>query len=289
VFDSPKSGQVVYAESIMRGQLYRTLPFQIVDGHGTHVTLFVYPRVMFSFSVTSHIDDAFLAVTGRFDVSNNSWAPYISGPDGLTIPLPHGFKGAIVAEQDQAEVAVAQGEGYRIVRPIPPGGRQFRGAFSLPVNDGEVAWNLDLPMGAFQSGMEILQAPGMTVKTPPNVNGETMTVPQGTFFVLPRISILPHQAMVMTIAGLPAAPLWRLWMPRIVGLVAVSMMLAGLAFALLRTRSTQVADAARDAKRTKLLEELVELERTGKNDKRREAVLAELEGLWDYGARPPSS
>jgi hypothetical protein len=278
----PKPDQVFYAESTMRGQVYRSAPFQVIDGRGTRASLFVVPRILFSFSLTSHIDDQFLAVSGRFDLENNSWAPYVAGPDGLVIPLPRHHKGALVAERDQAEVSVAQGEGYRIARPIPPGTKQFHGAFSLPVDDGNVDWAMDLPLGAFQSGMEILQVPGMSVKLPPNVTGQTVTVPQGTFFVLPQIHILPHQSMAMSISGLPSPPAWRVWLPRVIGVFVVGMMLAGLGFALLRRVPAEVAGrAAREAKRQKLLDELIELEQAGKAEKRRDAIVAELEKLWD--------
>jgi hypothetical protein len=276
-----KPDEVVFAETTMRKTVYRSIPFQPVTGRGTRVTLYIYPRIMFSFSLTSHVDDEFLAVSGRFEISNNSWAPYVASEDGLVIPLPSHFKGAVVAEQDQGDVAVAQGDGFRIGRPIPPGGKQFHGGFSLPVNDGQVSWHLDLPLGAFQSGMEILQTPGMSVRLPPQVKGETMTVPQGTFYVLPSISILPKQSMEMTISNLPAPPAWRKWAPRIVGIVAILIMLSGLGFALHRTSTTRAADAARTAKRSKLLDELVELEKSGKDAKRRAQITAELEALWD--------
>jgi hypothetical protein len=282
-FDSAdvKPDEVVFAETTMHNIMYRSIPFQPVPGRGTSVTLYIYPRIMFSFSLTSHIDDAFLAVSGRFDVSNNSWAPYIASSDGLVIPLPKHFKGAQVAEQDQGDVAVAQGDGFRIGRPIPPGGKQFHAAFSLPVDEGQVDWSLDLPLGAFQSGLEILQTPGMSVQLPPSVKGQTMTVPQGTFFVLPQISILPKQSMNMTIIGLPSPPEWRTWAPRIVGILAVLIMLGGLGYALHRTSTTRAADLARAQARSKLLDELVELEKSGKNDKRRAQITTELEALWD--------
>ncbi len=57
--------EVVFAESTMRKQLYRSAPFQPAAGHGTKVTIYVYPRIMFSFSLTSSIDDEFLAIGGR--------------------------------------------------------------------------------------------------------------------------------------------------------------------------------------------------------------------------------
>src|SRR6185436_1187820 len=115
---------------------------------------------------------------------------YRDGPDGMVVPMPHGFKGGVVFDPDQDEVAVAAGEGFRIVRPIPPGGRAFHGGFSLPVEDGKVDWALDLPMGAYDSELDIRQSPGLKVtNTPPNSKGELRTIPQGTFYVIDPITI----------------------------------------------------------------------------------------------------
>ena len=277
--------EVLFAQSKMRNTGYRSVPFQPVAARGSKITLYIYPRIMFSFSLTSHIDDEFLAVGGRFDLTNNSWAPYVGGTDGLVIPLPAHFKGARVNEQDQDDVAVAQGEGFRIGRPIPPGGKQFHGQFSLPVEAGRVDWNLDLPLGAFQSGMEILQTPGMSVQTPSSVRGQVMTVPQGTFYVLPQISILPHQSMQMTITNLPSQPAWKTWAPRVVGIVAILLMLGGLGLAIYRTSTARAADSERTARRSALLDELVELEKRRdqldkKEEKRRIQIQSELEALW---------
>ncbi|HEX4450710.1 MAG TPA: hypothetical protein VH143_07560 [Kofleriaceae bacterium] len=276
-----KPDEAMLAETTMRGLPYRSAPLQPIAGKGSEATIYVFPRVMFSFSLTSHIDDEFLAVQGRFQITNNAWAPYIGGADGLVIPLPEHFRGAIVAEQDQGDVAVAQGAGFRIARPIPPGGKQFHAGFSLPVQDGTVHWALDLPLGAYESGMEILQTPGMVVQTPPSVKGEVATAPQGTFYVLPSISILPKQSMEMTISNLPSPPAWRKWAPRITGAIAIMIMLAGLGFALARTTATRALHHERLVKRNKLLDELVALEPGGKSDKRRAQITDELEQLWD--------
>jgi len=273
----PRVGQIVYAETTMHGKQYRSLPFQPLADRGTRVSLFIFPRVLFTFSLTSRIDDAYFAVNGRFEVSNNSWAPYVGGPDGLIVPLPRGFTGGIVADKDQGDVAISPGEGFRIVRPIAPGTRTFHGAFSLPVEDGTVTWSLDLPFGAFNSGMDILQVPGMNVNPPDGVEHRTQDVPQqGSFYVLPQISILPNQSMVMTITGLPSAPAWRKWVPRIVGIAVVLVILAGLYFAFGRRPKVAAQD-----RRQQLLDELVELEKSGKREKRREQIMSELEQLWD--------
>lgn len=280
----PRPGQVVYAETTLNGQVYRTLPFQPVPEHGTRVSLLIFPRILFKFSLTSKADDEYLGVQGRFTVTNYSWMPYVGGADGLILPLPKGFVGGLVAEQDQGDVSVAPGEGFRIMRPIAPGERAFHGGFSLPVKDGDVTWNLDLPFGAFGSEMEILQTPGMQVQTPPGVNRQSVTVPQGTYVVLTQISILPKQSMRMTLTGLPSVPGWRVWLPRAVGVLVVLVMVGGLVIALRRKNPNGASTVERDARRQKLLDELVELEKAGKQGKRRDQVMRELEQLWDDGA-----
>lgn len=281
VFDvAGTQGQVVYAECENRGQHYRSMPFQLLDAAGTKVTIYGFPRVMFRFSLDGDAEDEQFVVRGSFEVTNYSWAPYRAGPDGLLLPMPHGFKGPILADSDQAEVAVAPGEGYRIIRPIPPGGRKFRAAFGLPVDAGRAEWALDLPLGAFESELVIKQNPGMTLQTPPGVQAESRTVPQGTFYILSPLNIHPKQSMVMAIDGLPSQPRWRGWVQGIVGVLVVATILAGLGFALLGRRPAQAAHAEADARRQRLLDELVELERSGANPKRRDQLLAELEQLW---------
>ncbi|HUS29558.1 MAG TPA: hypothetical protein VMZ53_13690 [Kofleriaceae bacterium] len=277
----PRPGQVVFAETSMHGNLYRSLPFQPVTDRGSSATLFIFPRILFTFSITSRLDDEYLAVNGRFELSNNSWVPYSGGPDGVMVPLPKGFTGGLVAEMDQADVAIEPKEGFRIIRPIAPGTKQFHGAFSLPVDDGSVSWSMDLPWGAFNSGMEILQVPGMSVDTPKGADGQVMNVPQGSFFVMPRIQILPKQAMVLTIHGLPQPAKWRVWVPRIIGSLVVLLIIGGVVFAMVRSKSDL---AGRGARRQQLLDALVAMEKAGStNQARKDELIKELEELWDDG------
>ncbi len=290
VFDATgvQPDEILYAQSTMfNNTLFRSAPFQPVADRGTKSTLFIVPRILFTFSWTSHIDDEFLAVGGKFQLKNNSWAPYIGKTgDGIIIPLPLNFKGARVGEQDQDDVAVSQGDGFRIGHPIPPGGKVFHAQFSMPIVAGKVHWSLDLPLGAFQSGMEIMQTPGMSVTSAASMHQEVATVAQGTYIVFPQISIAPKQSMVMTINNLPSQPAWKLWAPRIVGVVAIFVMLGGLSLALYRGSTARSNERA--ARRTQLLDELVELEKsaqkTGANntrdDQRRAQITNELEQLW---------
>jgi hypothetical protein len=281
LFDAAGSqGQAVYAECENRGKHYRSMPFQLLGAAGTKVTILVFPRVVFRFDLEGSAEDEKFAVRGKFEVTNYSWAPYRGGPDGILVPMPHGFTGAVLADSDQAEVAVVPGEGYRIIRPIPPGGRPFRAAFYLPVEAGRAAWAFDLPLGALESSLVIKQTPGMTLQTPSNFQAETRTVPQGTFYILSPLTIQKGQSMVMAIDGLPSHPRWRSWVQGIVGVLVVVVMLGGLALALLARRPAQAGDAEAEVRRQQLLDELVELERSGANPKRRDQLLAELEQLW---------
>ncbi|HEX7839524.1 MAG TPA: hypothetical protein VF469_18735, partial [Kofleriaceae bacterium] len=277
-------GQVVYAEYAAKGQHFRSMPFQLLEGAGSKVSVFIAVRTYFQFQLEADVEDELLAVRGRFEVDNYSWAPYRAGPDGLVVALPRGFKGAIVAEGDQHEVSVAPGEGLRIVRPIPPGRRQFHAAFSLPIEAGKASWALDLPMGAYKSQLAIKRMPGMSLQLPPGVTSEDQTVSAGTYAVLGPIMIAARQSMHMSIGGLPSRPLWRKWVQGIIGVLVIAVILAGIGFAIFglpsRGSAEAPARASSEAQRQRLLDELVELERTGANPQRREQLLSELEQLW---------
>ncbi len=281
------AGPVFYAQTVMSGQIFRSLPVQVAPGIGAHANVYVYPRTLFTFDTHSFVEDQLLAVQGMFEITNYSWAPFKApGPDGLLIKLPKRHKGAIIAAVDQADVAVAQGEGFRIMRPIPPGGKKFRAGYSMPIEDGEVSWQFDLPLGTWQSEMKIRQTPGMTVKLPQGVQGETQTASSGEpWFVITGVTIDRGQSMALTISGFPTEAAWRVWAPRIVGILVLLMLAGGIAFALDRAPGARAMPAAdREARRTKLLDELVDLERRGvsntKERHRKEQLIDELERLW---------
>jgi hypothetical protein len=278
-------GQVLYAEAVAnKGQHYRSLPFPVLNDTGTKISVYVFPRVMFRFQLQGEAEDDHFAVRGRFEVANYSWMPYRAGPDGLLVPAPKGFKGAVVAETDQGDVSVSQGEGFLITRPVPPGTRVFHAGFVMPVEAGSVAWSLDLPMGSYESEFDVKQSAGMVVHTPPGVQSETKTIPQGTYAVLGPVTIAPMKAMVMSIDGLPSLPAWRTVVPMIVGIAVICVVLVGVYLALTGKRgaaaTTRLAQAQSDARRQRLLDQLVEIERDGGSAKRREQLLDELERLW---------
>lgn len=293
LFDLPyQPNQVLYAEAIVSGKLegtYRSLPFLAAPDKGVHVAVIVYPRVMVKFQIRAMVEDQLLAVSGKWTVDNNSWIPYRASADGMMIPAPKGFKGGVVADTSQNDVAVVPGEGFRILRPLPPGSnRPFIAGYSMSVDGGTTEWALDLPLGTVGSEIAIRQSPGMKVQLPEGVTGKVEEMNDGSsYFRIADIRIPKGRSMAMTITGLPSPPAWKIWAPRVVGVLVIMMILGGVVLALSRT-SAKTPDSVNLARKNALLEELVELERSGATDaspssprdRRREQLIAELEKLW---------
>lgn len=284
-------GKLVYAESSTSGQLYRSMPMQLVPDRGARAVLLIGPRVMMRFSVTSELGEDYFAFRGRFMLANNSWFPYKQSEDGLTMPLPVGFTGAQTTEEDAVDISPVPGEGLRILRPLPPGGKSFLAGWSMPTTGGVVTWDLALPWGSAGSGMEIMMMPGTTVELPPGVQGREANAGRLSFYVLPEISIRANQRMVMTIRGLPTPPTWKLWGPRIAGILVIVILVGGLAYAFGKGgRGVTAADPRQTDKETRakidaLMDELVALEGSS-NEERRAEVMAQLEALWPTAQRP---
>ena len=284
LFDAPPPGKVVFAETVYEKARFRSLPFETLADAPMTINVFLYPRTLFAFDTLAFVEDQLLAVQGSFEISNWSWAPYrAKDTDGITIKLPPHFKGAIVSAANQAEVAVEQGTGFRIMRPIPPGGTKFRAGFSMPIEDGKVDFKFDLPLGTMRSQMRIRQTPGMTVALPPGLTGETRTIDTGEqWYMINDIRVDRGGAFAITVSGFPSEPAWKTKLPRILGVLVLAMIIGGVAFAIAR-KPTAVAPADL-ARREQLLDELVALEKRGiestKDRDRREKLIEELERTW---------
>lgn len=278
-------GLVLYAESRTSAQYYRTLPFQTVPDKGAQITLGIGPRIIFNFELESFVEDEMMGFRGIFTLENYSWLPYAQSSDGTMLPLPRGFKGGLVHENFQDQVSIAPYDGLRIVRPLAPGAFKFIAGFTLPAEGGDIDWSLDLPLGTWDSSIIVKTLPGMNVKVPPGVQGRYVQMKDGSApqFLVSNIRILPQQSMAMTITGLPSQPGWKIWMPRVAGVLVLLIIAGGITFALLRRPEPRRKDA-RDAtrsRRERLLDELVELERTGGDPARREQLVIELERIWE--------
>jgi hypothetical protein len=294
-FDGVAADRTFYVDVAMNGERYRSFPFQTVADRGVVTAVAVVPRILFKFSLSSAIEDAYFAVQGRWEVQNWAWAPYRDGPDGIVVPLPDGFSGPVVF--DLKEQVATEPKGFRILRPLPPGGLRFHGGFSLKIKNGGVRWDMELPRGVFDSGIQIRQTKDMKVELPSGESGRVMRDDDGTpYYVIPNISIRPGQRMVMTLSNLPSEPAWKIWVPRLIGILVLLMIGGGL-FAAFSVHRTAAAVAAVDTSRASraridaLYDELVGLDRGGKGDAspRRAEILAELERLLAARAGGPKA
>lgn len=273
---------VLYAETrttmigAKRDELYRSRPFQLVESAGVHMAIDVYPRVLIQFKMTGGVEDEMLAVQGTYTIQNGSWIPFKAGPDGLIIALPKGFKSPQVAQQSQSIASPAPGEGIRVLRPLSPGITQFLIGYTLVSEGGKLDWRLDLPFGTFQSGLQIRLHEGMQI-TPHGASGRIATANDNAkWFVLDNITIQERQSMQMEIIGMPAAPEWRSWLPKLIGVLVVVLIAGGVVIALIFVPPRR---ATPDQRRAALFDELVELEQTGADPARRDQIYAELERI----------
>ena len=282
-----------YVRSRMHGQLHLSAPFQLTPARGAQINIVAMPRVMLGFSLTSWVDDQYLAVTGQWTISNSSWAPYLATKDDrpveLIIPMPKRATGVQVRDDFAAMVGTDPDRGLVLRRPIPPGGLEFFAGFSMKIDDGAVRWDLPLPYGSFESGIELLRPNSTTrIITPEGtkVSIEEASDRRGRFWVMSPITILPPQRMVFTVEGLPRPPAWNEWTKIIVGVLVLGLLISALAIALHRGAAAAARDATR-ARYDRLLDELAALDRAGPDPDaddalhavRRARLLGELEAL----------
>jgi hypothetical protein len=209
-------------------------------------------------------------------------APFIPGkigkPEELVIPLPKHFLGGEVDQQFADQVSVDKARGFIVREPVPPGGMGFVGFFSLKTDEGSVTWDMDLPYGTLESGMEIKRTKDMKLDLGPKMPVQEATDERGSWYVLSPISVQPKQRMVFTVTGLPQAAAWTRWSRDIVGLVVLAILVAAIAFAMSRPRKASDEETSRY---DKLLDELAGLGDPSDPEvlKRREQLLSELETL----------
>jgi hypothetical protein len=284
-----------YVETTQRlgktGTPFRSEPFQPVPDHGTLVSIVVYPRSFLGFQLNASAEDDYLAVGGVMTVNNYSWSPYVGGPDGLEIPLPEGFSGAGVVE-DQ-EVAKDE-QGFRVLHPIPPFGMSFRMGFSLPIRDTQAVWDMPVPLGVYDGYLAVRKFPPDVKVTPPGgmqgMHVADESDDHGRKFIVMRnmvlMSLTPPTVpmhLYFTVDNLPSPPAWKALAPKIVGLLVVVMVLIAASIAIgaaVRANRSRASQAAgRRARIDALYEQLVSIEQTGAGEARREDIVGELEEL----------
>lgn len=278
--ENPEGAYLV--QTTIKGQRYRSPPFQMAPERGVVVPLFVMERLQLTFQLDARFEDDYFGVRGNYMLQNAAWAPYAGPSEGLRVPAPKGATGLGVADMDKAWVAV-DGTSFRLLRPVPPLGGEFRAGFSIPVDGGKLVWDLPLPLGSSSSSLAILKTPKMKVNLPKTVRGEDVPQPDGsTWFAIRAIDIPANQRMIFDVTGLPERPAWQRVSKWGVGLAAILLIFAGVFFGVVRKPAAPAATTKKDRKKRidDLLDQIAAIDRGGGDPSRREALVVELEELW---------
>jgi hypothetical protein len=172
---------------------------------------------------------------------------------------------------------------------IPPGQRDFTAGFYLPVDDGAVTFDLDLPHGALESQLVLPSLPGMRLEPPEGVQQRMHKGQDGrAMVILGGIDKRPGQPLRFRVAGLPQPPAWKRWLRNGAGIAVIGLFCWGIAGVAMRLRSGLPRADQLATRREELLEALVLLEADHRGQKiggavfkkKRAALTRELEGIY---------
>jgi hypothetical protein len=222
-----------------------------------------------------------LTVFYLLEVLNNARTPIdIGGP--LLIQLPTGAAGASMM-QGSSPNASAKGDMLTITGPFPPGKTIAQVGFSLPQAGANHTLRQTWPAAVSQVFVGVEKIGNMQVSSPQLTDVREMNS-DGTPFIMatgPRLNA--GDTLVVNLTGLPS----HSTTPRNVALVAVAVMFAlGAWFAFSPAKAHAAQDARLRARREKLMNEVVALERKrrGKalpqaDEARLQRITAELERI----------
>ena len=220
-----------------------------------------------------------LTVFYLLEILNNARTPIdIGGP--MLIRLPTGAAGASMM-QGSSQHASAKGDMLTITGPFPPGKTIAQVGFSLPQAGANYTLRQTWPAALSQVFVGVEKIGNMQVSSP-QLNDVREMSSDGQPFIMatgPRLNA--GDTLVLNLTGLPA----HSQTPRNVALVAVAVMFGiGAWFALSPARAHAAQDSKLQARREKLMNEIVALERKrlGKplsetEEARLQRVTAELE------------
>jgi hypothetical protein len=230
VVDLPTGGDGVFiAETEVDGRVYRSEPVQLTADRGAFASIFVYPRLLLSFHAGAELDDDKLWFQIQFTIGNGTGAPFDPGPDGLVIPLPEGFIGASVREQDATRIKVDKDVGFVWRSAFPPGQRSFVGSFAVPVDDGRADISMPMPYGAIDSQISFLALSGMQVRSRQGNPPRLRELDGGAKFnVLSGLAIQAGDRLEVSVEGLPQPPAWQAVAEAAVGIFVLAMIALGV-------------------------------------------------------------
>ena len=222
-----------------------------------------------------------LTVFYLLEVINNARTPIdIGGP--LLIRLPTGAAGASMM-QGSSQNASAKGDMLTITGPFPPGKTIAQVGFSLPQAGANHTLSQTWPAAVSQVFVGVEKIGNMQVSSPQLTDVREMNSDGQPFIMATGPRLNAGETLVVNLTGLPS----HSKTPRNVALIAVVVMFAiGAWFALSPAKAHAAQDAKLHAKREKLMNEVVALERKRRSkplsdadEARLQRVTAELERI----------
>jgi hypothetical protein len=190
------------------------------------------------------------------EIVNNARTPIdIGGP--MLIKLPTGAAGASTMQGSSPNVS-AQGDMVTITGPFPPGKTLAQVGFSLPQAGATLKLEQTWPAALSQVFVGMEKIGNMQIASPQLTDVREMNSEGQPFIMATGGRINAGETLVLNLTGLPAHSM----LPRNVALIATVVIFGvGAWFALSPRKAHAAQDAKLTARREKLLDEIVALER----------------------------
>lgn len=279
-FDKLPDGALVQATTIVDGETLTSQEFAVASQGGTRVALIAgiaaakakesaaaaaaarepaRPGVVEigpESRVIVEFQDDNLTLFYLLEIVNNARTPIdIGGP--ILIKLPTGAAGASMM-QGSSPNAGAKGDMLTITGPFPPGKTMAQVGFSLPQATANMTIRQTWPVAVAQVFVGMEKIGNMQMASPQLTDVREMNS-EGQQFVMgtgPRLNA--GDTLVLNLTGLPAHSQW----PRNTALMLAAVIFAaGVWFAWSPTKAHAVQDQQLNARREKLLSEIVAIEK----------------------------
>jgi hypothetical protein len=223
--------------------------------------------------------DDMLTVFYLLEVVNNARTPIdIGGP--LLIKLPTGAAGASIM-QGSSPRASAQGDMLTITGPFPPGKTVAQAGFSLPQAGASISLTQTFPAALAQVFVGVEKIGNMQIASPQLTDVREMNSDGTPFIMATGGRLNAGDTLILNLSGLPAHSHTQ----RNAALAAAVVIFGiGAWFALSPAKAHAALDAKLQARREKLMNEIVTLERkrrqkplSGANQAKLERLTSDLE------------
>ena len=242
--------------------------------------------------IITEFQDDNLQVFYILDIVNGARTPIAtSGP--LVIELPREATSATIMD-GSSRLASVNGRFVTVTGPFPPGTTPLQIGYTLPYYSESVTIEQKWPAAMDQIFVAVEKVGGLTIASPQLPDQQEAAVSGQTFVMGRGARLNAGQPLTLTISGLP----YRDMTLRNVGIAVAALVLVLGAWAAWTGAPVRRAQSAHlDARREKLFNELVELERqrkAGRIDEsryatRRQTLMAQLERVLGQLDRPPST